>query len=383
MRVGIIGVGMTAFRPSTPEYSWKELMFEAASRAYADAGINPRTDVDSFITCAEDYYEGFGIFDEFVPDQLGAALRPTCTVSGDGLQGLATAYMQIQTGILDVAVVEAHSKASDIVSLEGIVEQGLDPIWNRPLGAHPYAFAGLEANAYLRKSRTPARALASVVSKNRRNALLNPLAAYAADVDEAQAAASPERFSPLRSLDISEPADAAVVLVVASERAAKKFHANPVWIRGVGWASDSPTFETRRFADAWYAELAARNAYAMAKLRRPASEIDLAEVDDRFSYKEPQHLEALGLAKRGDAGKRAMQGDYALDGKLPVNTSGGSLGCGNVFEATGLHRAAEVTLQLRGEAGRHQVDGAKVGVAQSWRFIPSATGAVAVLGVGK
>ncbi len=148
MRVGIIGVGMTAFRPSTPEYSWKELMFEAASRAYADAGINPRTDVGSFITCAEDYYEGFGIFDEFVPDQLGAALRPTCTISGDGLQGLATAFMQIQTGLVDVAVVEAHSKASDIVSLDGILEHGMDPIWNRPLGAHPYIVAGLEATAY-------------------------------------------------------------------------------------------------------------------------------------------------------------------------------------------------------------------------------------------
>ena len=383
MRVGIIGVGMTAFRPSTLEYSWKELMYEAASRAYADAGINPRTDVGSFITCAEDYYEGFGIFDEFVPDQLGAALRPTCTVSGDGLQGLATAFMQIQAGILDVAVVEAHSKASDIVSLEGIVEQAFDPIWNRPLGAHPYVFAALEANAYLRKTRTPAKALAAVVVKNRRNALLNPLAAYGAAVDEAQVADSADRFSPLRLLDISEPADVAIVLVVASERAARKFHANPVWIRGIGWASDSPTFETRKFAAAWYAELAAQQAFAMAKIRRPAGEIDVAEVDDRFSYKEPQHLEAMGLAKPGEAGRRALRGDYALDGKLPVNASGGSLGCGNVFEATGLHRAAEVVLQLRGEAGRHQVDGARVGLAQAWRFLPSATGAVAVLGVGK
>ena len=383
MRVGIIGVGMTAFRPSTPEYSWKELMFEAASRAYADAGINPRTDVESFITCAEDYYEGFGIFDEFVPDQLGAALRPTCTVSGDGLQGLASAYMQIQTSLLDVVVVEAHSKVSDIVSLEGVLEQGIDPIWNRPLGAHPYAFAGLEANAYLRKSHTSAKALAAVVSKNRRNGLLNPIAAYGAAVDEAQAASSPERFSPLRVLDISEPADGAVVLVVASERAAKKFHADPVWIRGIGWASDSPTLETRQFGDAWYAELAAAMAYKLAKVRRPASEIDLIEADDRFSYKELQHLEALGLAKPGEAGKHALRGDYVLEGKLPVNPSGGSLGCGNVFEATGLHRAAEVALQLRGEAGRHQVDGAKVGIAQSWRFIPSATGAVAVLGAGR
>ncbi len=383
MRVGIIGVGMTAFRPSTPEYSWKELMFEAASRAYADAGINPRTDVDSFITCAEDYYEGFGIFDEFVPDQLGAAMRPTCTISGDGLQGLATAFMQIQTGLLDVAVVEAHSKASDIVSLDGILEHGMDPVWNRPLGAHPYIVAGLEATAYLRSTRTPAKALASVVAKNRGNGLLNSLAAYGAAVDETQAARAPPTFSPLRTLDMSQPADGAVVLVVASEKAARKHHADAVWIRGIGWASDAPSLETRGFPEAGYAGLAAQMAYRLARVTRPATAFDVAEVDDRFSYKELQHLEALGLAKPGEAGKRVLRGDYAIDGRLPVNASGGSIGCGNVLEATGLHRSAEVVLQLRGQAGRHQVDGAKVGVAQSWRFIPSTTGAVAVLGVGK
>jgi acetyl-CoA C-acetyltransferase len=358
-------------------------MFEAASRAYADAGINPRTDVSSFITCAEDYYEGFGIFDEFVPDQLGAALRPTCTVSGDGLQGLATAYMQIQTGLLDVAVVEAHSKASDITTLDGVVEQGIDPVWNRPLGAHPFIVAGLEAAAYLKSTHTPAKALAAVVAKNRKNGLLNPLAAYGASVDEAQARGARELFSPLRALDISEPADGSVVLVVASEKAARKFHANPVWLRGIGWCSDSPTLETREFPDAAYARLAAQMAYRLAKLQRPTVAFDVAEVDDRFSYKELQHLEAMGLAKPGEAGKRVVKGDYAIDGKLPVNPSGGSIGCGNVFEATGLHRAAEVVLQLRGEAGRHQVDRAKVGLAQSWRFVPSTTGAVAVLGVGR
>jgi len=383
VRVGIIGVGMTAFRPATPEYSWKELMFEGASRAYADAGVDPRTDVDSFITCAEDYYEGFGIFDEFVPDQLGAALRPTCTVSGDGLQGLANAFMQIETGLVDVAVVEAHSKASDIVTLEGVIEHALDPVWNKPLGAHPFVIAGLEADAYLRATKTPRRALAAVVRKNRQNALTNPLAAYAAKIEIDEVLGSDERFAPLRSLDIANSADGCVVLVLASETAATKLHANPVWIRGVGWASDSPSLETRDWAGGEYARLAAAMAYRLAKIRRPSTEIDLAEVDDRFSFKELLHLEALGLAKKGEAGKRALRGDYGADGSLPVNVSGGSLGCGNVFEATGLHRAAEVALQLRGDAGMHQVDGVQVGVAQSWRFVPSATGAVAVLGVGR
>ena len=383
MRVGIIGIGMTAFRPSTPEYSWKELMFEAASRAYADAGVDPRTDVDSFLTCAEDYYEGFGIFDEFVPDQLGAALRRMCTVSGDGLQGLANAFMQIQTGLFEVVVVEAHSKVSDLLTLEGVVEHGLDPIWNKPLGAHPFVVAGLEADAFLRATRTNPKALAAVVVKNRGNALRNPLAAYAANVDLDQALQSEERFSPLRALDIANPADGCVVLVLASERAARRLHANPVWIRGIGWSTDSPGLETRDWTQAAYAQLAAQMAYRLAKVRRPASEIGFAEVDDRFSYKELQHLEALGLAKKGGAGRKAAKGEYSVGGRFPVNASGGSLGCGNVFEATGLHRAAEVALQLRGEAGTHQIDGARVGVAQSWRFVPSATGAVAVLGVGR
>ncbi|OGS66678.1 MAG: acetyl-CoA acetyltransferase [Euryarchaeota archaeon RBG_19FT_COMBO_69_17] len=383
MRVGIIGVGMTAFRPSTPEYSWKELMFEAAARAYADAGVDPRTQVDSFVTCAEDYYEGFGIFDEFVPDQLGAALRPTCTVSGDGLHGLASAFMQIQTGLVSVAVVEAHSKASDIVTLEGVLEHGLDPIWTKPLGAHPYVLAGLEADAFLRATRTPRRALDAVVSKNRRNGLRNVRAAYGADVDEAQVASSPEAFSPLRRLDVSAPADGCVVLVLASEAAARRFRAEPVWLRGIGWSSESPSIGTREGPGAGYARDAAAMAYRLARIRRPAQEVQVAEVDDRFSFKELQHLEALGLAKAGDAGRRALKGDWALDGRLPVNPSGGSLGGGNVFEATGLRGTAEVALQLRGEADGHQVDGARVGIAQAWRFVPTATGAVAVLGVGR
>src|SRR3989442_702157 len=150
---------------------------------------------------------------------------------------------------------------------------------------------------------------------------------------------SPERFAPLRALDISNPADGCVVLVLASERAAKKLHSNPVWIRGVGWASGSPSLETRDWADAAYTRIAAEMAYRLAKVRRPATEIEVAEIDDRFSYKELQHVESLGLAKKGEAGKRVVRGDYGVDGRLPVNVSGGSLRCGDVFQAPGRDRA--------------------------------------------
>ena len=383
MRIGIAGVGITPFRPSTPEFSWKELMYDGAQRAYADAGIDPRTDVDSFITCAEDYYEGFGIFDEFTPDQLGAVLRPMHTVGGDGIQGLANAFMQIRSGLADVVVVESHSKASDILTFNGIVAHGLDPIWNKPLGGHPNYVAGLEMDAFLRSSGNTAKDCARIGAANRQAALRNPIAAYGSRVTEEQVAASPDLWAPLRQLDAAQIADGCVVLVIASEGAARKMAAEPVWIRGIGWASDSPSLETRDWISPAYARLAAAMAYRLAKVRRAAGAFDLAELDDKYSYKELQHLETLGLARKGQAGRMARRDDLGPGGTLPTNVSGGSLGCGNVLDASGLHRLAEAALQLRGDAGPRQVDGARNAIVQSWRGIPSATGGVAILGVGR
>src|SRR3990172_7443326 len=198
MRVAIVGIGLTPFRPSTPEFSWKELMYDAATRAYADADLDPRRDVQSFVTCAEDYWEGFGIFDEFVPDQLGAVLRPACTVSGDGILGLAQAAMQIQSGLFDVVAVEAHSKASDLLTYNHVVQHALDPVLNKPLRGHPHYLAGLEMASFLARSRNTAADCAAVVAKNRGNAMLNPLAAYPTRLTAEDAHASPPALAPPR-----------------------------------------------------------------------------------------------------------------------------------------------------------------------------------------
>src|SRR3990172_5444129 len=94
-RVAIVGVGHTAFRATSPGLSYKELMFEAATRAYEDAGLDARSEIDSFLTCSEDLAEGTSIFDEYVPDQIGGAERPVYTVRGDTIQGMATPYIHI------------------------------------------------------------------------------------------------------------------------------------------------------------------------------------------------------------------------------------------------------------------------------------------------
>ena len=378
-KVAIIGVGHTAFRATSPGLSYKELMFEAATRAYEDAGLDARSEIDSFLTCSEDLAEGTSIFDEYVPDQIGGAERPVYTVGGDTIQGLATAYMQIASGIVDVVSVEAHSKASNVVTPGELHAFALDPIFVRPLGFSAHAMAGLEASAYMAATGTTREQCAHVVAKNRRNALANPSAAHAAAIDPQDVLASPPAFAPLTELEVSAPADGALVIVLASEERAKKLNGQPIWVRGIGWSTGSGITAGTNGTSADYARSAAEMAYRMADIRDPRKGIDFAEVDDSYSYKEPQHLEALALFGPGRAGAATAEGATAREGNLPVNVSGGSLGVGQLFEASGGQKVAEVVAQLRGEAGPRQLKKAKTGLAQSWRGVPTATGAVVVL----
>jgi acetyl-CoA C-acetyltransferase len=174
-------------------------------------------------------------------------------------------------------------------------------------------------------------------------------------------------------------ADGAAVVVLASEPFAKKSRDDLVWIRGVGWSSDSPALETRDWSKAVYAELAAKQAYKQAEVRKAAHEIQIAEVDDTYAYKELQHLEALGLADGENAHSLLQQGAFNRDGSLPVNPSGGSIGMGHTLEMSGLVRVIELVQQLRGQAGEHQIRGVQTGIAQAWRGIPTASGAAVVL----
>lgn len=373
-----MGVGHAGFAPIIAGVSYKELMYEAAVRAYDDAGVDPRTDVDSFVCCSEDLLEGTSIFDEYVPDQLGAMQRPVQTVSGDGLFGLATAVMLLRSGLARVVAVEAHSKVSDVRSLGSIEAFALDPVLNRPLGVPTLAVAGLEMNAFLERTGLTEEHCAAVAAKNRTNALDNPRSAYGArlaidDVDD-----SGPLFWPLRELEVAGRADGCVVLVLAAEPRARELTEAPIWVLGTGWSSGSPTLESRAWGEADSTTRAAEMAYRHAAIADPSEEIDLAEVDDVYAFRELQHLEALGFGDASEIGALLVDGDLEPDGELPVNVSGGSLGQGNLFEANGLVRVLECVEQLRGEAGERQVDETYVAVAQSARAVPSTSAAVAV-----
>ena len=378
-RVAIIGIGFTALQRSTPHHSFKELMFEAAQKAYLDAGIQA-SEIDSFVTCAEDLNEGISIFDEYTPDQLGAVQKPMHTLTQEGLHGIADGLMQIRAGIAELVVIEAHSKASNIKTPEWLIDYALDPIYNRPLAFNPHALAGLEMNVFLNETGMRAEHCAQVAAKNRTNALCNPIAAYPLALTPMHVESSPYIAYPLREAEIAQWADGCAVVVLANEKRADRARSQPAWICGVGFANDSATVESRDWVRAEYVRIAAETAYRQAEINNPR-EVHLLEVDDTYAYKELQHLVALGLYPEPSNAARSLEaGETKPNGKMPVNISGGALGMGLPLEATGLYRVIELVLQLRGHAGARQLPDVQLGLAQSWRGVPTTSGAVVILG---
>ncbi len=343
-RVGVLGIGWYGFAPTMEGLSYKELMFEAARRAYADAALDPRREIDSFVCASEDLEEGTSIFDEYVPDQLGAVQRPVHTVASDGLFALATGVMLIRSGVAAVVAVEAHSKASDLLTPRRLEHFAMDPVLNRPLGVSALAVAGLEMRRYLETSGRTQDDCAAVATRNREHARSNPRASFADLVD------SRPSFEPLTRDQAAESVDGCVVIVLAADRTGPA----PVWVDGVGWSQDAPSLESRDWGSASAAGRAADLAYRRADVA--PDDVDLAEVDDTFAYKQLQHLDALGLE--------------GLDPDR-VDLSGGALGEGHLHEGNGLARALACVERLRyGEA--------RIAVAQSWRGVPSTSSAVAV-----
>ncbi|MFC1890556.1 acetyl-CoA acetyltransferase, partial [Thermodesulfobacteriota bacterium] len=172
-RVGIVGIGTTGFRATTPDVSYRELTYEAATKAYRDAGITP-DDVGCFVCTSEDFVEGYSIADEYAPDQLGAVLKTLHSVPGDYIQSLANAYMLIQSGYCDIAVVQGMSKASNMLTKGDLLTMATNPFTWRPLKESPHAIAAMEMNRFLHCSGNTREQCAMVVAKNKQNALDNP-----------------------------------------------------------------------------------------------------------------------------------------------------------------------------------------------------------------
>lgn len=378
-RVAVVGVGYSGYTPVSPHLSFKEMMFEAAKRAYADARIDPRSDVDSFIACEEDLWEGISISDEYVPDQLGGAQRTVCTITDDGLAGVVNAFMQIKSGLAEVVVVESHSKLSNVLSREEVHKMAFEPFYERPF-LDVETTVAMEMRRYMFERGLDEEVVASVVAKNKRNGLANPRAPYSGDLGVEEVLRSAFVCEPLRRAHLPEPSDGCAVVVLASEEKARLLSDQPVWVSGVGWFSDTPWVSMRDFSKATYAEGASKMAYKMAGVQDASRHFDFVEVDDSYGYKELQHLEALGIYRPEDLGPAVEKGETQVDGPMPVNPSGGKASLGELIEANGLVRLVEAVLTLRG-LGHRSLRHAKRSLVQSWRGPPTASGSAVVLEV--
>ena len=382
MRVGVIGVGRVVPRTASPDIGYKEMRFFAARQAYAEAGLTP-DEIDTFVSCMEDVTEGTSITDEYVPDQLGAVLRPVHTIAGDGLQGVACGCQQVLTGKFRTCLVESYSKASNLHGHSHMLRYAMEPTYTRPFEVHPCFIAGLQMGRYLEETGTTERQCAAVVVKNRANAVRNPGGAWARIMDVEEVLSSAPVAEPLKELDCAGFSDGAAAVVLASEDFIRDRKIDPdrvVWITGISYNNDSYYLESRNWVRVLGAERAAAAAYKQAGISDPRTDVDLFEVDDTFSYRELMHLEALGLFEPGKAGEAVEAGETMPDGRIPVNPSGGWLGMGALHECSGLYRLVEAVLQLRGEAGPHQLKRTlRRAVVQSWRGLPVETCAVCVL----
>ena len=185
--------------------------------------------------------------------------------------------------------------------------------------------------------------------------------------------------SPIRKLDTKPISDGACAMIVTSASRAKTLKSKPVWILGVSSAYEAHYLGDRDLADCEALTVAAQKAYKMAGIKRPFAEIDVAEISEEYSYQELLWMEGLGFCGRGEAGELIDSGKTKLGGKLPVNPSGGMLS-GNPNDVAGMVRVAEGVLQLRGQAGDHQVAGAKIALAHGTTGICGQHQGVMILG---
>jgi len=240
----------------------------------------------------------------------------------------------------------------------------------------PSMFA-IVASAHMCAYGTTRGHLAAVAVQDRRMAAMHPNAHHREPIDEQAHEASTPIADPLRLLDCAPVSDGGGALVITSKARAAELRARSVDVLATGFSTGHMHLSAAQSLTAFDAGRALDQALAAARLDRDA--IDVALVYDCFSIAMLVNLEDLGFAPKGGAGPAFAAGEFARDGRLPVNPHGGLLSHGHPARAGGIANVVEAVVQLRGEAGARQVQGARVAMAHGMGGV-FATHGVALLG---
>lgn len=376
-RVAIVGYAQSHHQHNMQE-TREDMVFEVCKEALHHAGIL-REDLDTVVTASTDFLDGRTISSVFLSMAVGAFLKDESKVEEDGTFALYYALMKILAGTHDVALVEAHTQGSTF-NPHQITFYTLDPLFDRQIGVlNDIAAAALQARMYMNRYSVSEEHLAMAAVKNITNAAENPCAhRKMPDVNVEEVMGSKVFYDPIRELMMSPISDGACALILASEERAKEITDKPVWIEGVGSCQD-PYLRDRNIQNLDSLQMAARTAYKMAGVKKPFSELDVAEVSEKFAHEELMIYEALGLCQEGQGKNLIERGTTRRDGEMPVNPSGGALGADPIC-ATGLIRVIEAAKQIRGEAGGYQVPGVHRALAHGQFGICAQKNTVFILG---
>jgi acetyl-CoA C-acetyltransferase len=376
-RVGVVAVGQTKYHPNRADVNEEELAYEAVKQVLEQSGLT-LSDIDSAISCSQDFWDGRTISNMNIQHVVGAHLSDEDKVAEDGVNAVYTAMARILSGHHHIVLVLSHTKESQ--AEKSLVENAaFDAILMRQLGLDFLSSAAMQAKRYMYKYGITAEQCAKVAVRNRGNARNNPFAQEPLDITVEDVLGSKMMSSPIRLLDTKPVSDGACAMILASEDKAKKLTRKPVWILGASNCYETHYLGDRELADCDALVKAAKKAYSMAGIRNPLKQIDVAEISEEYSYQGLLWMEGLGFCGRGEGGKFIDSGITRMGGKLPVNPSGGVL-AGNPTCVAGMARVAEAVLQLRGEAGARQIKGAQVALAHGVTGICGQHHGVMILG---
>ncbi len=365
--VAVIGVGMTKWGELW-EKSLRTIFVETALLALDDAGVD-RIDSMYVGSMSSGIFVGQEHIASMLADYLGQAPVPSArveTACASGGLALRLGFMEVASGMSDVVLVSGIEKMTDVNGYEATYALGTAADQEYE-GYHGITFPGLYAliaRAHMEKYGTTREQLALVAVKNHLNGSKNPLAQYPFKITVDSVLNSVMVADPLRILDCSPITDGAAAVILCPIETARKMNKPVVKIIGSGHATDSIALSSRKditWLEATYQ--AGKRAYAMAN-KKP-KDIDILEVHDCFTIAEICVIEALGIVEKGKGGEAAEDEITYLEGKIPVNTSGGLKAKGHPVGATGVAQVIEIVKQLRGEAGKRQVKDTRIGMAQN------------------
>lgn len=365
--VAIIGVSQTKFGELW-DISFRDLITEAGMKAVADASIEGQ-DLEAMYV--GNMTAGLFIQQEhiasLIADHSGLTPIPCTRVEAACASGglaLRSGIMAVASGYHDVVISAGVEKMTDVVDPTPAIATASDQEWEAQQGVTFPSLYAMMARRHMHEYGTSREQLAMFSVNNHKNGALNPLAQYPFEINVDKVLNSTMVADPLRLLDCSPVTDGAAAVILCPAEEARKYTDTPIYVKASAQASGTIALHDRRDITTIDSTVhASRTAYDMADLG--PKDIQAVEVHDCFSINGILAIEDLGFVEKGQGGQAVEDGLIAIDGDIPVNPSGGLKARGHPLGATGIAQAAEMVWQLRGDAGKRQVDCIEVGMTHN------------------